>query len=400
MSGLPAASPEPPWEARAVSPERAAASVSVAKGTLEIAPVQVLRAISAIAISILHVAQNAGALVGRPGEAPYPWLKFLPWDASVDIFFVISGFVMVYASSRLFARPGAFRLFAGRRLARIVPLYWVATTLVLAVAFALPSGLSEPLGGGIGYILSSYLFIPWQRPDGFIQPIFRLGWTLNYELLFYTTFAVFIVLRRKRAVACVSAVMLALAAIGHFLHPSAPQLVFWTDPIILEFVAGMLVAQLLLAEVRFGSPMRLAMAAIGVGMLFMEGRADGPWRLVTYGVPATLFLAAGTLGRPSSGSMSPAVRLGILLGDASYAIYLVHPFPMRAFGAVWMRLHWTGMAGILSYVAFTGTVRLRGCGSGASSGRDAAHALGAAQAGGLRQAAPGCYRRRAVTRPR
>src|SRR5690349_19483833 len=105
------ASAELPWEHRLLPKERAQ-TVSVQQGTQEIAPVQVLRAISAIAISILHIAQAAGAFVGQPGEAPYPWLKPLPWDASVDIFFLISGFVMVYASTRLFARPGGMWLFA------------------------------------------------------------------------------------------------------------------------------------------------------------------------------------------------------------------------------------------------------------------------------------------------
>jgi exopolysaccharide production protein ExoZ len=340
-----------PWEARVAAdqPER---PVSVQAGTQEIAPVQVLRAISAIAVSILHVAQAAGAFVGTPGEAPYPWLKFLPWDASVDIFFVISGFVMVYASTRLFARPGGVRLFVGRRLARIVPLYWIATTLVLLVAFARPGALSEPLGGGIGYIVASYLFIPWLRPDGFIQPVFRLGWTLNYELLFYTLFALFLPLPRRYAAACVSAALVALAASGMLFRPAMPQLVFWTDPIVVEFAAGMLVATMLLAGTRLGMSARAAMALCGVAMLYFEGRSDGPWRLVTYGVPATLFLAAGVLGRPG-GRITTAMRLGVLLGDASYAIYLVHPFPMRALREVWARLHWTGMAGILSYILCT-----------------------------------------------
>ena len=272
--------------------------VSVQQGTQEIAPVQVLRAISAIAISILHIAQAAGAFVGRPGEAPYSWLKPLPWDASVDIFFVISGFVMVYASTRLFARPGGMWLFTARRAARIFPLYWVATTGVLLVAFIKPDALSEPLGEGIGYIIASYLFIPWQRPDGFIQPVFRLGWTLNYELLFYTVFALFIPFRRKSAVAGVSVVIGALAVGGLLFRPSNPQLVFWTDPIIIEFVVGMLVASLLLGGVRVDMRVRFALAAAGVVLLFFEGTSDGPWRLVSYGLPATLFLAAAVLGRP------------------------------------------------------------------------------------------------------
>jgi exopolysaccharide production protein ExoZ len=343
--------PHRPWEGQ-LSPGEGYQPASVQKGTQEIAPVQVLRAISAIAVSILHIAQASGAFVGRPGEAPYAWLKILPWDASVDIFFVISGFVMVYASTRLFARPGGVRLFVGRRVARIFPLYWITTTLVLLIAWAVPRALSEPLGGGFGYILASYFFIPWQRPDGFIQPIFRLGWTLNYELLFYTVFALFLPLPRRWATACVVAAILALAGAGVLLRPTIPQFVFWTDPIIVEFAVGMLVATLLLAEFRLDMRARVMLATCGVVMLYLEGTSDGPWRLVSYGIPATLFLCAAVLGRPA-GSPSPLMRLGVLLGDASYAIYLVHPFPMRAFREVWARLHWTGMAGIVSYIAVT-----------------------------------------------
>jgi peptidoglycan/LPS O-acetylase OafA/YrhL len=95
------------------------------------------------------------------------------------------------------------------------------------------------------------------------------------------------------------------------------------------------------------------LASSGVAMLYLEGTSDGPWRLVSYGVPAILFLVAGVLGRPGGEVGSWPMRLGVLLGDASYALYLVHPFPMRAFRELWARLHWTGMAGTLSFIAAT-----------------------------------------------
>ena len=77
------------------------------------------------------------------------------------------------------------------------------------------------------------------------------------------------------------------------------------------------------------------------------------------------------------------MRLGVLLGDASYAIYLVHPFPMRAFREVWARLDWTGMAGILSYVSFTVLFFVRNCRGCAPLCGNAAHAGGAAAASGV-----------------
>src|SRR5271166_4071903 len=113
--------PHPPWE-KTLLPGEGGEKPARGRGNLEIAPVQILRAIAAIGVSILHVAQEAGAFVGQPGESPYWWLKILPWEAGVDLFFVISGFVMVYASVRLFGAPGGARRFLGRRIARIVPL--------------------------------------------------------------------------------------------------------------------------------------------------------------------------------------------------------------------------------------------------------------------------------------
>ena len=66
----------------------------------------------------------------RQGQV-FGWSFLLPWGAGVDLFFVISGFIMVYPSNRLFAEPGGAKIFAWRRLSRIVPLYWCAMALLL-----------------------------------------------------------------------------------------------------------------------------------------------------------------------------------------------------------------------------------------------------------------------------
>src|SRR5207237_5929129 len=101
-------------------------------------------------------------------------------------------------------------MFLGRRIARIVPIYWTVTTIYLAVALSAPSLLnSEFLGAG--GVLASYLFIPVTRPDGLVQPLYGLGWTLNYEMFFYVLFSLAVAWPRRRAV---PALMLALAGLG------------------------------------------------------------------------------------------------------------------------------------------------------------------------------------------
>lgn len=277
-------------------------------------------------------------------------MMVLPWEAGVDIFFVISGFVMVHASGRMFARRGAAGEFVRRRFARVVPLYWLTTTLVLLTALADPSLLNEG-SNGVGLILSSYLFLPWERVDGFTQPLFRIGWTLNYEILFYVVFAACIWMPYRRAVAAAAAALLALAAIGVTLRPHTVTLRFWTDPIVAEFVFGMAIAVLHRAGVRWPPWLRAAIAASGLLLLAWVGVSDGPFRPIAYGVPASLFLAACVLRPNDPAPATGPARLGLMLGDASYALYLVHPFPMRALALAWERAGWTGPFGVASYVA-------------------------------------------------
>ena len=314
--------------------------------------VQVLRAAAALSVVVLHVTQQAGALVGMPGVAPYRWLRPLPWDAGVDVFFVISGFVMLWSSATLFGRPGGVRLFLLRRVARVVPLYWLLTAVLVAGALLRPSWLSEPIGHAWGYVAASFGFIPWRRPDGFIQPVFRLGWTLNYEMLFYVLFALALRVRASVGLPWLIAVLVGLAEAGRVLRPTAAPLAFWTDSIVLEFAYGLLLAAAALAGQRLPGLARIGLAVAAILALAADGVAHGVPRGVGWGLPAAALVGAAVLGPP----VAPAGRWGlrwfgwaVALGDASYALYLVHPFPMRLLDRIWP--DGGGMAAVLLYVA-------------------------------------------------
>ncbi len=95
--------------------------------------IQFLRGLAALSVAFLHAQHDAGSLAARTGQAFEPFTR-LPFMAGVDVFFVISGFIMVYASRPLFGKPEARGIFLARRLARIAPLYWAVTTLYLAIA--------------------------------------------------------------------------------------------------------------------------------------------------------------------------------------------------------------------------------------------------------------------------
>ena len=274
---------------------------------------------------------------GLPGRA---WFGALPWEAGVDVFFVISGFVMVHASARLFAMPGGRGVFLRRRLARIVPLYW-ATTLVFLLAMLLLPGRINTAWPDWAQLLASFAFLPWARPDGLVQPVYSLGWTLNYEMFFYAVFALCLPLRRPVAVGLVAGV-LGLAVLGGALLPALPAaLTFWSDPLLLEFALGMGLAMLLARGAALPGTVRLGLALLGLALLVL---LPPEWpRGLRFGPGAGLLVAAAALG-PEPRLPDALARWMASLGDASYALYLVHPFALRGVAVGWAVLAAPGLA--------------------------------------------------------
>ena len=285
-----------------------------ARGTASLPSIQVLRAVAALGVMAAHLGSEGANRLGAANPLPNMWIG----TAGVDLFFVISGFIMLYASEGMFARPGAPVAFFTRRLIRIVPLYWAATAATIAIFLLLRA--TQDLTAGT--IASSLLFIPYARPDGLLLPVHRLGWTLNYEMMFYAIFAVALILPRGWCVLAVTATLATMVLIG--LATALPQpLAFWCDPIVLEFCLGMAIA--LAFRHGWRLPRVAAVALIALGLLSMGVLSlTMPTlpRLVMWGLPAAAVIAGAALVAPA-----PAARrwrLLVTLGDASYSIYLVH----------------------------------------------------------------------------
>ena len=280
-------------------------------------------------VAFYHIANDAVTAGRDPLGLIATAAGSMPWVAGVDIFFVISGFVIVHASANLFARPGGAARFLRRRLTRIVPLYWLLTTLFLTTLLLQRSAVHGEIGN-TGYIVASYLFLPWARPDGLVEPALGLGWTLNYEMFFYLVLTPFLLLRRNRAVFGSAAALCLLVAIRSMFGFPIVQLTFWSDPIILEFVLGMGLALAVAAGLSLPGWLRLAMVGIAVVALHLGTSAPPEWRALFFGLPGALLVAAAVSAkRPERPGKT--MRWAIRLGDASYAMYLFHPFVMRGF---------------------------------------------------------------------
>jgi exopolysaccharide production protein ExoZ len=295
-----------------------------------IVPIQVLRAAAATAVVIGHFQ----AVTSPTAEYFVPYAKL--GSAGVDLFFIISGFVMVYASEPMFGRADGPLNFFARRVIRIVPLYWLATTVYVVVAAAAPSLVEVPYS--IEFLVSSYLFIPVARPGGAMNPVVGQGWTLNYEMLFYVIFAIGVLGTRRAAVAVSSLALVGLVAVGRLFEPSSPVLAFWTDSIILEFIYGMVLGLAYREGLRLPKWLSAAVLIAGLALFYVNleifeiprALANGlviP-RSVAYGVPAAVVVAGATLGDFSL--KGAGWRMLSVVGDASYALYLFHAFPVRA----------------------------------------------------------------------
>ncbi|MBE7248210.1 MAG: acyltransferase [Actinomycetospora chiangmaiensis] len=303
--------------------------------------VQYLRALAALMVA-WHHARHEAALMAARGDGPeLDPHTLLPWWGGVDLFFVISGLVIVHASDRLFRAPGGRARFLAHRVARVVPLYWLVSLLFLLVALVRPELLGEAAGlvRDPSALVASFLFWPSARPDGTVQPLYGLGWTLNYEAFFYAIFALGLGFGRRGAVAWLSAV-LALLVIAGAVVPDLPlPLRFWANPIVLEFAAGAGLALAYRDGFRPSAAARLGLAVLGTLGLLLSARAlagldgaDGFLRPLLVGVPAALLVASALGPGRDAGQVArlPASARGLVaLGDASYALYLVHPFALR-----------------------------------------------------------------------
>jgi peptidoglycan/LPS O-acetylase OafA/YrhL len=173
-------------------------------------------------------------------------------------------------------------------------------------------------------VISSYLFWPAANADGEAFPLFVIGWTLNYEMAFYAIFALFIGFREKAALWLTAATIMAIAALGLLLAPASLPLRFWSNPIILEFVAGIgLYGLHRTGGLRLATPARLTMAAIALGMLALHPDDPGPWRTLIWGGPAVLLVATALAWSEASATAGEGSRSD-LAGDLSYAVYLAH----------------------------------------------------------------------------
>lgn len=291
--------------------------------------IQALRYIAALLVVINH---STFYVASRLVEGFPIWGQ---GSSGVDIFFVISGFVMIISSQGLAGQDHPARSFLLNRIVRIVPLYWMITTLKLAVLLSAPNlALNSEI---IPYhVLMSYLFIPAFNAKGELEPLLGVGWTLNFEMFFYVIFALALALKRS-PIKFSLPIFIVLSVIGFWKTPEWPALTFWLNPLVLEFLAGMLIARACLNGLALPKGIAVAAVVIGFALLLTDFGYFDPWyRGFRYGIPAALIVAGAVSLESVLKQRIPAFMSR--LGDGSYALYLIHPILVPAIPAVFAKV--------------------------------------------------------------
>jgi exopolysaccharide production protein ExoZ len=292
--------------------------------------VQVLRGVAASLVVLHHYFASQierGAVVSR-------WVENLG-GSGVDIFFVISGFIMMITTSNADKHPAAGD-FLKRRLVRVVPLYWVLTIIAFAMVLAAGSSVNTVVTPEKFFM--SMLFLPYHEAAidmGMLAHkayVIPMAWTLTYEWYFYLVFALTLAigLRPTGRLMFMTAWFAVTVGVGLLLQPSSLIAQVVIHPMVFEFLLGCLVAILYSKGYRIGGLPALILATVGMYMLSNIFHHTAYDRTLYWGLAAFALIAAATLYRGSQND-SAAIRPFTWVGDISYSLYLSHFFTLALF---------------------------------------------------------------------
>jgi peptidoglycan/LPS O-acetylase OafA/YrhL len=279
--------------------------------------IQALRALAALGVVAFHTNGNVLAYGWQPH-----WFALISrfGEIGVDVFFVISGFIMVFVTHEQAPGFASAKSFIAARIARIVPLYWLLTLLFILLLVVVPSSFGNASFNAWN-ALTSFVFFPSLNWAGITAPVVGVGWTLNYEMWFYLVFAAAMCVTRHRVL--VTATFLALTSLLRLLPDGGVVHQFYTNPLVLEFVFGCCVGVFYTSGRTISLPVALVLliATAVAGKAFAPTLTDTN-RFLVFGLPALAVFIAGL-------SLESKVRWNALLeriGDSSYSLYLTHVF--------------------------------------------------------------------------
>jgi peptidoglycan/LPS O-acetylase OafA/YrhL len=282
--------------------------------------VQALRGLAAMLVVIYHVTG-----VQKDELIPGPWERGY---AGVDMFFVISGFILTYITHTYTRSLQTAWRFLYARATRVYPLWWIFASVLplyflMTYGSVVAPGQPAPASGEGTYLAKSLLLWPQST-----LPVLSVGWTLVHEVFFYLVFSLALLLRRP-VLPFLLAVWAGLTLAGSWLlRTDSPVLDLVTSQLTLEFIAGAFVGLAIRQGLIFlpRTLLLLGVAGLIAGMILFtrEPMAGLPLmgRVAVYTLPCCAILYGSVALEQQRGLQVPG--WSVALGNWSYALYLAH----------------------------------------------------------------------------
>ena len=297
---------------------------------MKLLTIQFLRGWAAVIVVLYHA---HGLIIKRASEFGAEhvfWLsenQFVKIGAiGVDVFFVLSGFIIFYTSRH----SSDLVLYIKKRAVRIYPIWFVA--IFFMGLLALMPGTSAVFD--IQHVVYSALLIPHYF-EGRLVPFLQIGWTLNYEILFYILFGFALVITQTKRLELITGVIFVLWLLANGMNFNFPLFDLLKNPLLFEFVIGGWLARFYLAGWTMTKSQMIGIFIFAVFWLMLFFFSDWLWHLrslIARAPIAISLFAIAVFYVPIRDFKVP--RVFVYLGDASYSIYLFHMFPIMIISGV------------------------------------------------------------------
>jgi peptidoglycan/LPS O-acetylase OafA/YrhL len=292
--------------------------------------VELLRAIAALAVVYYHCTIEDGFKIASTGA----------WG--VDIFFVISGFIVAYSVSK------DVRNFMLKRILRIVPLYFIATFLVIGVTIILPNVIRGTMVTP-ETVIKSLLFIPYEDTLKNNFPLLGQGWTLRFEMVFYLLMALCIlIIKNKKYLPLFSGLFLVvLLIILNMIHPTSWILNYYKNGLWPEFIYGLVLYYVYTYCKQYIKMNKFCTTIVTILLLvftitsfccLIAGDVYGfnfsGNKNIQRGIPALIIVMTFLFFEKYMNLKNPLIKIGMLLGEASYVMYLFHLHVIAVFSRI------------------------------------------------------------------
>ncbi len=281
---------------------------------------QILRGIAALLVCCYHAKSFLNTTNIKFGD-----LLFKKGSIGVPLFFILSGFIMVYTNN--FTSKNTLKnvkTFFLKRIVRVVPLYYFLTILF----FLLVTNYNDLLNDGAMRIIKTFLFIP----TGGYPPLY-VGWTLNYEMFFYLIFGISLFFKKNQYVFlyvffAISVFIIPLIREHHFSinskngYDAKNYLDLITHPILLQFVLGVFIGNILpIIKLNNSLIKKYVITSISLFILYYFNL----FNFILSDLVVCGFLVFSLITLDQSNITLKSSKTLIYFGDISYSIYLVHP---------------------------------------------------------------------------